>query len=110
MFTFYDDIYKDQEKVWNLCFNEMLDIFVTFYSWVPSYSANIDNQYFSFNRNTSKILTLLGKCNWNISSNNGILIDSPIFNWDYIKESENPEQQEIATLHYKDNSSSTLGY
>ena len=110
MFTFYDDIYKDQEKVWNLCFNEMLDIFVTFYSWVPSYSANIDNQYFSFNRNTSKILTLLGKCNWNIPSNNGILIDSPIFNWDYIKESENLVQQEIATLHYKDSSNSTLGY
>ena len=25
IFTFYDDIYKDEEKAWNLCFNEMLD-------------------------------------------------------------------------------------
>lgn len=97
MFTFYDDIYKDQEKVWNLCFNEMLDIFVTFYSWVPSYSANIDNQYFSFNRNTSKVLTLAGKCNWNISSNNGILIDSPL-----VKDITSYE----GILHYRENNKS----
>jgi hypothetical protein len=25
MFTFYDDIYKDEEKVWNLCYNELLN-------------------------------------------------------------------------------------
>jgi hypothetical protein len=25
MFTFYDDIYKDEEKVWNLCYNELLE-------------------------------------------------------------------------------------
>ena len=42
MFTFYDDIYKDEEKVWNLCFNELLNQFITFYSWIPSYSENID--------------------------------------------------------------------
>jgi hypothetical protein len=24
IFTFYDDIYKDEEKVWSLCYNELL--------------------------------------------------------------------------------------
>jgi len=42
MFTFYDDVYKDEEKVWNLCYNELLGEFITFYSWVPSFSENID--------------------------------------------------------------------
>jgi len=54
MFTFYDDVYKDEEKVWNLCYNELLGEFITFYSWVPSYSENIDTQFFTFNRDTSK--------------------------------------------------------
>ena len=57
MFTFYDDINTIEEKVWNLCYNEVQQKFTTFYSWVPSYSANIDNIFFSFDRNTSKIFT-----------------------------------------------------
>jgi len=43
MFTFYDNQYGIEEKVWNLCYNEINQKFITFYSWVPSYSANIDN-------------------------------------------------------------------
>jgi hypothetical protein len=80
MFTFYDDVYKDEEKVWNLCYNEILGEFVTYYSWVPSYSENIDTQYFSFDRDTSKLLSLLNKCNYNISTNTGLLVDIPILN------------------------------
>jgi len=79
MFTFYDDVYKDEEKVWNLCFNELLDKFITFYSWLPSYSENIDTQFFTFDRRTSKWLTLLNKCNYNIPENTGVLVDIPIF-------------------------------
>ena len=56
MFTFYDDLDTINEKVWNICYNEILSKFITFYSWVPSFSANIDNIFFSFNRNDSKIL------------------------------------------------------
>jgi hypothetical protein len=59
MFTFYDDINTIEEKVWNLCYNELQDSFVTFYSWVPSYSANIDNIMFSFDRDTSRTITKL---------------------------------------------------
>ncbi len=85
MFTFYDDIYQDEEKVWNLCFNELMysgnqnSGFTTFYSWIPSYSENIDTQYFSFDRNTSKKLALLSKSNYNIPENSGVLLDPPIF-------------------------------
>lgn len=60
MFTFYDNLYGFEEKVWNLCWNENLQKWMTFYSWVPSYSENIYNQYFSFDRNTSKWITKLG--------------------------------------------------
>lgn len=61
MFTFYDDINTIEEKVWNLCYNEVTKKFSTFYSWVPSYSANIDNIMFSFDRDTSKIITKLSQ-------------------------------------------------
>lgn len=54
MFTFYDDINTLEEKVWNLCYNELLDKFITFYSWVPSFSENIDNIFFTFDREASK--------------------------------------------------------
>mgnify|MGYP007056153970 CR=1 FL=1 len=78
MFTFYDDVYKDEEKVWNLCYNELMGEFTTFYSWLPSYSENIDTKFFTFNRNTSKWLSLLNKCNYNVKSNTGILLDIPV--------------------------------
>lgn len=60
MFTFYDNLHGFEEKTWNLCYNELLQKWVTFYSWIPSYSENIYNQYFSFDRNTSKWITKLG--------------------------------------------------
>jgi len=78
MFTFYDDVYKDEEKVWNLCYNELLGEFVTFYSWIPSYSENIDTQFFTFNRDSSKYLSLLNKCNYHILNNTGIVLETPI--------------------------------
>mgnify|MGYP003620035147 CR=1 FL=1 len=43
MFTFYNG-----DVEWNLCFNELLNTFVTLYSWCPSFSANINNIFLSF--------------------------------------------------------------
>ena len=63
MFTFYDDINTIEENVWNLCYNEILEKFITFYSWVPSFSANIDNIFFTFDRNTSKNIAQLYNSN-----------------------------------------------
>ena len=78
MFTFYDDIFQDEEKAWNLCYNELLGAFITFYSWIPSYSTNIDTKFFTFDRNTSKYLSLLSKCNYSIPENTGVLVDGPV--------------------------------
>jgi hypothetical protein len=53
MFTFYND---DKEEVWNLCFNERLDKWVTRYSWTPLCSENINNVFYSLDRNRVKTL------------------------------------------------------
>ena len=78
MFTFYDNLYGFEERVWNVCFNELIGKWVTFYSWIPSYSENIYNQYFSFNRDTSKWITKLGISKEGNSFSDGIVIDNNI--------------------------------
>lgn len=77
MFTFYDDINTIEEKVWNLCYNEVLQKFITFYSWVPSYSENIDNIFFTFDRDTSKAIAKLTKDYPLITLSEGNLISPP---------------------------------
>jgi hypothetical protein len=79
MFTFYDNTYGLEETVWNICWNELLNQWITFYSWVPGASANIDNIYFSFDRNTMKWISKLGKSNSNATYSEGISIDNVIF-------------------------------
>lgn len=59
IFTYYDNLEGIEEKVWSICFNEVEDKWVTFYSWVPSFSENIYNQFFTFDRNTSKYIAKL---------------------------------------------------
>lgn len=49
IFTFYND-----DKNWNLCYNEYLQTFTTFYSWTASYSANINNVFLTFDLNDSR--------------------------------------------------------
>lgn len=59
IFTFYN---KGNE--WSLCFNELLDVFVTFYSWTPIFSENINNIFFTFaleNYNDKKYIPYLWK-------------------------------------------------
>lgn len=78
MFTFYDDLYGFEEKVWNICYNEVMQKFITFYSWVPSYSANIDNIYFSFNRDTSKWISKLASSGSLSTSADGIVLSNVV--------------------------------
>lgn len=63
MFTYYDDKNGFEEVAWNLCYNEIAKVFTSFYSWIPSYSANIDNMFFSYDRNSSKWIAKLGASN-----------------------------------------------
>ena len=78
MFTFYDNTYGFEEKVWNLCWNELLQKFITFYSWVPSYMENINNVPFSFDRNTSKWIAKLGTSHTENSFADGITLNNVI--------------------------------
>ena len=78
MFTFYDDLYGFEEKVWNICYNEVMQKFVTFYSWVPSYSANIDNIYISFNRDTSKWISKLASSSSLSTSADGVVLSNVV--------------------------------
>lgn len=52
MFTFYR--VKDNDFIgWNICYNEITKKFTTFYSWIPSYSGNINNTFYSFDAEVS---------------------------------------------------------
>lgn len=79
LFTFYDNTYGFQEKVWNLCWNELLQKFITFYSWIPSFMENINNIPFSFNRDTSKWIAKLGISHSNNSFADGITLTNTVF-------------------------------
>lgn len=91
LFTFYDNTYGFEEKVWNLCWNELLQKFITFYSWVPSYMENINNMPFSFDRNTSKWIAKLGTSHTESSFADGITLSNVI-----IENLEN-ENEEVVT-------------
>lgn len=78
LFTFYDNTYGFEEKVWNLCWNEDIQVFTTFYSWVPSFMENIDNIPFSFDRNTSKWIAKLGTSHSESSFADGITLTNVI--------------------------------
>ena len=78
MFTFYDDLYGFEEKVWNICYNEVMQKFITFYSWVPYSSANIDNIHFSFNRDTSKWISKLASSGSLSTSADGIVLSNVV--------------------------------
>lgn len=77
MFTFYDNLYGFEERAWNICYNELLSKWITFYSWIPSYSASIDNIFFSFDRNSSKIYSKLAVNTTGSNSADGITLSNP---------------------------------
>ena len=78
MFTFYDQKYGFEDKAWNLCYNEITKSFVTFYSWLPSYSANIDNIFFTFDRSVSKYIAKLGLNDMMSNSKSGLVVNTNI--------------------------------
>lgn len=98
MFTFYDNTYGFEETSWNLCYNELLQKWITFYSWIPSYSANVYNQFFSFDRNTSKWISKLGASITGSPYAGGVTLDNVEID-DYIFASEdNPHL--VGTLSF----------
>ena len=95
MFTFYDNTYGFEEKVWNLCWSETLSKFITFYSWVPSYMENIYNVPFSFNRDTSKWIAKLGTSHADNSFADGITLSNVV-----VKNLSSETNSKTATIKY----------
>lgn len=60
MFTFYDSTRDNVETVWNLCYNEEINKWVTRFTWEPVGSESINNVYFSFDRLSAKRNALIG--------------------------------------------------
>lgn len=121
LFTFYDNTYGFEECVWNLCWNELLERFITFYSWVPSAMENINNVPFSFNRNTTKWIAKLGTSHTGSSFADGITLTNSVINnsvdsegW-YVDNKKFDIQfvdqsGELITKTYKITENSTNGY
>lgn len=51
LFTFYNT----NGYTSNICYNELLNLFVCKYTWMPEISVNVDNSYYSFDINSFKI-------------------------------------------------------
>ncbi len=101
MFTFYDNLHGFQEKVWNLCYNEIRQQWTTFYSWIPSYSENIDNQYFSFDRNTSKWIAKLGISKEGSDFQDGVVLTENVIPNKFTVLSELSEEEEFKYIEFK---------
>lgn len=78
MFTFYNNPDGFQQVAWNLCFNELFNKWVTFYSWLPSYSENISNQFFSFDQETSKDITNLAISRKDTDFSMGLVLENNV--------------------------------
>ena len=51
MFTLWN---TKENKLWNICYNILTGDFSTFYSWIPSYTVNIDSTMYSFEYRKTK--------------------------------------------------------
>ena len=89
LFTFYDNLKGFEEKAWDICWSELLGKWITFYSWLPSDSENINNIWFTFNRELSKIFSKAQVCLKDSEYANGIVLDQ-VF-WDWTDETETLE-------------------
>ena len=100
MFTFYDNTYGFEEKVWNLCWSELLDKFITFYSWVPAMMEDINNIPFSFDRNVSKWIAKLGTSHANNSFSDGITLTNTVTNNYFTKDKADDKTANKAVDNY----------
>ncbi len=98
MFTFYDNLRGFEERVWNICWNEKQNLWTTFYSWLPSCSENIHNQYYSFDRNTSKWIAKLG-----VSKHGNAFSDGVTLSRNIIPTSNDGSNQSFVGNLYLDN-------
>ena len=83
MFTFYNDI-KSRDNLgnditsieWNMCFNEKLNLWTTRYSWIPLLSENIDNIYFTYDKDSAKNVSAVSSCWRDSYTSRGIVLSN----------------------------------
>lgn len=83
MFTFYNDI-KSKDNLgnditsieWNMCFNEKLNLWTTRYSWIPLLSENIDNIYFTYDKESAKNVSAVSSCWRDSYTSRGIVLSN----------------------------------
>lgn len=75
IFTYYDNLNSFEEVAWSLCYNENTKTFTTFYSWIPSFSVNLYNNFYTFDRQTSKYISKLGISYTKSNDKNGIVLN-----------------------------------
>lgn len=80
MFTFVDMVSGNVENTWSLCYNEVLQTWVTRFSWMPLATEDIQNIFFSFNREDAKVLALVGLTLADNPASTGIVLDTALIN------------------------------
>lgn len=100
MFTFYNDTENEE---WNICYNERLDKWATRYSWIPLYSDNVNNIYYSLDKKRAEVLAHIYD---NINATTGIVVqDSKSSLWGDTNTNpktsiENPHEMHITAKGY----------
>lgn len=89
MFTFYN-----RDKIWNICYNEISNLWVTRYSWTPFFSGNLYNSYFSFDLQKTKIYGIL---NENLRVTDSIIL--PMKPWNGLWSIDEPTKELMFTLN-----------
>lgn len=112
MFTFYNkkEGFTD-EVAFNVCYNEIIDQWVTFYSWIPLLGENLNGSFISFNRDLCRD-NLLGLNLSEVFSNTKQILDTMdqpvVFNFkdtfenysvEVVNYSSNPEYVNIQTTN-----------
>lgn len=86
IFTFYNE-----NDAYSLCYNERMKMWVSRYTWMPLLSANIDNQFYSFDRSVVEKYTKLYK---QTTKESGIICIDPLWRRD-------PKTGEIIPIKFK---------
>lgn len=74
MFTFYDLTRSNKEVTWNICFNELMNKWITRYDWIPLTSAGIDNIFFTYDREGARKIAMMSYCNKNKEYAEGLVL------------------------------------
>lgn len=114
MFTFYTPCKSNSkfETTWNICYNDILQKWISFYSWTPLASENINNVFYSFDRNYARAINYLNFVNQDINSylNNDLIDDNQkrIFCRIVCNKEWNKQEFELNPNKYKLNYSNEL--